>query len=132
MLKIAGADPIALHAVFVQHVGLAFQIKGQTLACEKLELTQTKRGNSWAWVKIPGHERNEALDCRNYALGGFRIINPDMEAVERRLKSLPEQPRPKRAAAPQQRRTNAAAQLAVGLAPREMAVFRAGFLHPHV
>lgn len=45
------------------------------------------------------------------ALGGFRIINPDMEAVERRLKSLPEQPRPKRAAAPQQRRTNAAAQL---------------------
>ena len=33
MLKIAGADPIALHAVFVQHVGLAFQIKGQTLAC---------------------------------------------------------------------------------------------------
>ena len=81
------------------------------LLSEKLELTQTKRGNSWAWVKIPGHERNEALDCRNYALGGFRIINPDMEAVERRLKSLPEQPRPKRAAAPQQRRTNAAAQL---------------------
>ena len=75
------------------------------LLSEKLELTQTKRGNSWAWVKIPGHERNEALDCRNYALGGFRIINPDMEAVERRLKSLPEQPRPKRAAAPQQRRT---------------------------
>ena len=81
------------------------------LLSEKLELTQTKRGNSWAWVKIPGHERNEALDCRNYALGGFRIINPDMEAVERRLKRMPEQPRPKRAAAPQQRRTNAAAQL---------------------
>lgn len=80
------------------------------LLSEKLELTQTKRGNSWAWVKIPGHERNEALDCRNYALGGFRIINPDMEAVERRLKNMPDPQQPKKAAAPRQRRTNTAAQ----------------------
>ena len=78
------------------------------LLSEKLELTQTKRGNRWAWVKIPGHERNEALDCRNYALGGFRILNPDMEAVERRLRNMPENPRPKRAAAPQRRQNNAA------------------------
>ena len=75
---------------------------------KKLELTQTKRGNRWAWVKIPGHERNEALDCRNYALGGFRILNPDMEAVERRLRNMPENPRPKKAAAPQRRQNNAA------------------------
>ena len=80
------------------------------LLSERLEYDASKK-QPWVWKKIPGHERNEALDCRNYALGGFRIINPDMEAVERRLKSLPEQPRPKRAAAPQQRRTNAAAQL---------------------
>ena len=78
------------------------------LLSEKLELTQTKRGNRWAWVKIPGHERNEALDCRNYALGGFRILNPDMEAVERRLRNMPENPRPKKAAAPQRRQNNAA------------------------
>lgn len=78
------------------------------LLSEKLELTQTKRGNRWAWVKIPGHERNEALDCRNYALGGFRILNPDMEAVERRIKNLPENPRPKKATTPQRRRNNAA------------------------
>ena len=80
------------------------------LLSERLEYDAGKK-QPWVWKKIPGHERNEALDCRNYALGGLRIINPDMEAVERRLKSLPEQPRPKRAAAPQQRRTNAAAQL---------------------
>ena len=81
------------------------------LLSEKLELTQTKRGNSWAWVKIPGHERNEALDCRNYALGGFKIINPDMQAVEKRLKSLPAKRAPKKPAAQQRPRRNNAANL---------------------
>lgn len=60
------------------------------LLSEKLELTQTRRGNVWRWVKIPGHARNEALDCRNYALAGLKIIDPDMAAVEGRLKNLPE------------------------------------------
>ncbi|MBR1631190.1 MAG: phage terminase large subunit family protein [Paludibacteraceae bacterium] len=66
------------------------------LLSEKLELTQTKRGNVWRWVKIPGHNRNEALDCRNYANAGFRIINPDTFMVEKRLKGIDdrvEQPR---------------------------------------
>lgn len=67
------------------------------LLSEKLELTQTRRGNVWRWVKIPGHARNEALDCRNYALAGLKIIDPDMAAVERRLKNLPEKERPARA-----------------------------------
>lgn len=70
------------------------------LLSEKLELTQTRRGNVWRWVKIPGHARNEALDCRNYAIAGLKIIDPDMAAVERRLKDLPEKDRP---AKPQQR-----------------------------
>lgn len=60
------------------------------LLSEKLEPTQTKRGNVWRWVKIPGHNRNEALDCRNYANAGLRLLNPDMDAIERRLKNLPE------------------------------------------
>ena len=74
------------------------------LLSEKLELTQTKRGNQWAWVKLPGHARNEPLDLRNYALAGFKIINPDTLAVERRLKDLPEIKKPKKVAAPQQPR----------------------------
>ena len=61
------------------------------LLSEKMELTRTKRGDQWAWVKLPGHNRNEALDCRNYANAGLRIINPDMDAIERRLKGLDEQ-----------------------------------------
>ena len=78
------------------------------LLSEKLELTQTKRGNRWAWVKIPGHNRNEALDCRNYALAAFKIINPDTLAVEQRLKNLPEKEKPKKAAPvqPRQKKVN--------------------------
>jgi phage terminase large subunit GpA-like protein len=63
------------------------------LLSEKLVM-KTERGRTrWAWEKLPGHERNEALDCRNYALAAFRIIDPDLEAVERRLRGLgnPEQ-----------------------------------------
>lgn len=56
-----------------------------SLLSERLELTKTKRGNRWAWVKIPGHERNEALDCRNYALAAFRVLDPDMEQLQKRI-----------------------------------------------
>lgn len=58
------------------------------LLSETLETVTTKRGTSLAWVVIPGHERNEALDCRNYALAGLRIINPDTLALEQRLKEM--------------------------------------------
>lgn len=81
------------------------------LLSETLEQTQTKRGTVWAWVKIPGHIRNEPLDLRNYALAGFRIINPDTLAIEQRLKELPEKPAPKKSAAPQTRRTPKPAQV---------------------
>ena len=58
------------------------------LLSEHLILANTKRGNQWTWEKLPGHQRNEPLDCRNYALAGLRIINPDMDALEARLLSL--------------------------------------------
>lgn len=57
------------------------------LLSEKLVM-KTERGRTrWVWEKIPGHERNEALDCRNYALAAFRVIDPDLDAIERRLKN---------------------------------------------
>jgi phage terminase large subunit GpA-like protein len=66
------------------------------LLSERLVLTKSKRGETWAWEKIPGHQRNEALDCRNYANAAFRIIDPDLDAVEQRLKGAtnPNGPRP--------------------------------------
>ncbi len=64
------------------------------LLSEKLVLTHTRRGDRWAWEKLPGHNRNEALDCRDYANAGLKIINPDMDAIERRLQGLEENRRP--------------------------------------
>lgn len=40
----------------------------------------------WQWEKIPGHERNEPLDCRDYANAAKKAASPDMDAIERRLK----------------------------------------------
>lgn len=78
------------------------------LLSEKLVLTRTRRGNVWAWEKLQGHNRNEALDCRDYALAGRKIINPDMDALERRLKGLEEQRPPARPAKPRTKPSKAA------------------------
>jgi phage terminase large subunit GpA-like protein len=43
------------------------------------------RKQPWAWEKIPGHERNEALDCRNYAMAAFKALPVNLDEVERRL-----------------------------------------------
>lgn len=59
------------------------------LLSEKMELSKGSSGSRWQWVKIPGHERNEALDCRNYAIAGARIIDPDWDALYRRMNELP-------------------------------------------
>lgn len=52
------------------------------LLSERLVLSRTGTGSRWRWEKIPGHERNEALDCRNYALAALEILNPDWDAIE--------------------------------------------------
>ena len=41
----------------------------------------------WTWKKLPGHERNEALDCRNYALAAFKALPANMDEIDRRLKA---------------------------------------------
>lgn len=38
------------------------------------------RKQPWGWEKIPGHERNERLDCRNYAMAAFKTLNTDLDA----------------------------------------------------
>lgn len=44
-----------------------------------------KTRQRWVWKKIPGHERNEPLDCRNYALAAFKVLPADLDAIDRRL-----------------------------------------------
>jgi phage terminase large subunit GpA-like protein len=71
------------------------------LLSEKLVLSKTKTGNKWTWVKLPGHQRNEPLDCRNYALAAFRVWNPDLDSIFARLKNpKPQTPKPAVQASP--------------------------------
>ena len=47
-----------------------------------------KLKNPLHWEKIPGHERNEAFDCRNYANAAFKALDPDIDATEKRIMTL--------------------------------------------
>jgi phage terminase large subunit GpA-like protein len=40
---------------------------------------------AWHWEKVPGHERNEALDCRNYANAAFRVLHPNLNYIKAKL-----------------------------------------------
>lgn len=42
----------------------------------------------WKWMKIEGHERNEPLDCRNYANAAFKVLSPNMDELEKKLKNV--------------------------------------------
>ena len=55
------------------------------LLSERLDYKPNSR-YPWKWVVIPGHERNEPLDCRNYANAAFKALDPDMDALFRRRK----------------------------------------------
>lgn len=48
-------------------------------------------GTKPKWEKIPGHERNEALDCRNYANAAFEAMTVNFDAIERKLKETDEE-----------------------------------------
>ena len=41
----------------------------------------------WQWKKIPGHERNEALDCRNYAMAAFKALPKNLDEIDRQIKA---------------------------------------------
>lgn len=71
------------------------------LLSERLVYKQGRQ-NPWVWEKIPGHERNEALDCRNYANAAFKATGADLDAIAQRLSALADggkKPPPKRQAA---------------------------------
>ena len=68
---------------------------------------QTKHTYRWKWVKLPGHARNEALDCRNYAMAGMKIINPDMMKMEQKIRDMGKKKQEKQSA-PRQRQKKTA------------------------
>lgn len=57
------------------------------LMSETLTYDETKK-NPWVWKKIPGHERNERLDCRNYALAAFASLTVNLDEREKRIREM--------------------------------------------
>lgn len=87
-LKVQESGPKYCH--FPKNEGLNYDLNYfNGLLSEKLSLSKTKSGNRWTWVKLPGHRFNEALDCRNYAMAAFRIWDPDLDALYRRMHEEP-------------------------------------------
>ncbi len=56
------------------------------LLSERLTYDENKRGH-WGWEVISGHERNEPLDCRNYALAAFKALAVDLDDIDRKLQA---------------------------------------------
>lgn len=56
------------------------------LLSEKLVTKKVKGNIRSVWEKISSSTRNEALDARNYALAAKEILNPNYEALEKRLR----------------------------------------------
>ena len=71
------------------------------LLSERLVHDESKK-HPWVWKKIPGHERNEALDCRNYALAAFQVLPKDLDAIDRQLRVLRGKASPEVVATPQE------------------------------
>jgi len=71
------------------------------LLSERLVHDESKK-HPWVWKKIPGHDRNEALDCRNYALAAFQVLPKDLDAIDRQLKVLRGKASPEVVATPQE------------------------------
>ena len=69
------------------------------LLSEHLIYDKNKR-NPWQWVKLPGHERNEALDCNNYARAAWKAAPLNLDAKAARLAKARGQKVEKRAVAP--------------------------------
>ncbi len=56
------------------------------LLSEHLVYDEKKR-QPWSWQVISGHERNEALDCRNYAMAAFKALAVDLDNIDRKLQA---------------------------------------------
>ena len=57
------------------------------LLSERLVYNTKAKRNPWQWEKISGHERNEALDCRNYAQAAIEAFPHDFDARARKIKT---------------------------------------------
>lgn len=94
-LKVLEPGPKYCH--FNRHPDAGYDFAYFNGLLSEREETKLERGKKiTAWKVLPGHERNEPLDIRNYAYAALKSLDPDMDAVAARLKAAenrkPEQP----------------------------------------
>ncbi len=78
-LKVQEPGPRYCHFPLRREAGYDMAFFSGLLSERLVERPNGGRG----WAKLPGHKRNEALDCRNYALAALDILNPDWDALDR-------------------------------------------------
>lgn len=87
-LKVQKAGPKYCHFPLRDEYGPAY-FRG--LLSEHL-VYKPHNKNRWQWEKIQGHERNEALDCRNYAQAAVKALSPDFDMLDIKIKSATPSP----------------------------------------
>lgn len=85
-------EPGSRYSHFPLNDGLGYD---ETYFAGLLSEKVTYVNGKWKWEKIPGHERNEALDCRNYANAAFKALRPNLDRIFRTLKELAPEGQPK-------------------------------------
>ncbi len=98
MQSVAVTEPGANYMHTPTDEGRGYDMKWYAGLLSEVEVT---KGNIVKWEKIPGHVRNEALDCRNYARAAMKVLNPDFEAIARALIA---DPKPKKKTAQPEKR----------------------------
>lgn len=85
-LKVLEPGPKYCH--FNKHPDAGYDYNYFMGLLSEVEEIKTERGKTRAvWRKLPGHERNEPLDLRNYNYAALAAMDPDMDAVEERLRA---------------------------------------------
>lgn len=84
-LKVLEPGPRFCH--FNKHPDAGYDYTYFVGLLSEAEETKTERGRTTTvWKVLKGHERNEPLDLRNYNYCAMVSLDPDMFAVERRLR----------------------------------------------
>lgn len=85
-LRVVEPGPKYCH--FPKDPDAGYDLRYFTGLLSEKEETVTERGRQrTVWKVLKGHERNEPLDIRNYASAALRVLDPDMDAVEAKLRN---------------------------------------------
>lgn len=103
-LAVADPGPKYRHFPLNDHFDYDFF---KSLLSEQLVYDDTKV-HPWKWEKIPGHKRNEMLDCSNYAGAAFLCAPVNLDAEEAALRHLREDKTANKQAVPPPKRSRLA------------------------